>query len=168
MLNINYILAVYLPSLLRQSKMLSLLLSLAAPLRSLATTFENWKQQQTIFVQHNTQVIYLEHLLNEQFGDGINEMVITDGAYIVPIYLSNVADGYTPQYIHNANEDVQNAGTYDTVFVGQNSLIVDETDFFIDIPTALYSTLTAAQLQQIAAYVNRYKLAEYTFEIREI
>lgn len=168
MLNINYILAIWLPALLRQSKMLSLLLSLAAPLRSLVTLFETWKQQQTVFVQHNTQVIYLEHILNEQFGDGVNDIVITDGAYIVPVYLSNVADGYTPQYIHNANEDVQNAGTYDTVFVGQNSLIVGETDFYVDIPTALYATLTAVQLQQITAYVNRYKLAEYSFEIREI
>jgi len=120
-----------LPHFLRAPKALAWLDSLSRPLRTLNGVFSSFRNNTNYKLQFTSQVIYLEHYLNDQFDPVQRRIFITNindiGLRFIytlpeaeprqPIYLKS--EGETPIYMVTAQE------------------VLDTDNFIINVPISL-------------------------------
>lgn len=103
------------------------------------------------------QVIYLEHLLNDEFDTTQRRIYIADGqANVLPPFLFNKIEE-RPVYIHNKSENQNKFYLYN------KSEYFTTADFIVFVPNAI---LTASLVVEMERAVNYYKQAGKTFGIQ--
>lgn len=156
-LDFAYIIECLLPPFLRGPKMLAWLISLTKPIETLYNTFQAFRSSSLDKVSYNSQIIYLEKLLNDRFNPSmVAPIYIADVANISYTYVANKAEGYDPIYIGNKAE----AGT--PLYIGNRSEYQGQYEFKVMVPAAVYADLLAdneALLNTMKALINFYKLA---------
>lgn len=142
----------------RQLLMVQWLNLLIFPLKVLYSDFLNYRKKKLYRLSHNSQVCYMEAVLNDSYDSHLRRIRIQNGLFLQPVYF------YTPP-----EERPVYFGTqyfYDTV-----DLATEGADFIICIPEDLKPIDTIAldsYLSDIKALVDSYKLASKTYYIKWI
>lgn len=154
-----------LPPFLRGNIMIAWLSALSKPIEQLYVSFMSYRAATMIKVSYNSQVIYLEKLLNDTYNSGGTlPIYIYDTANTQVEYLANKAEGYQSPYIYNKSEP--DTGSW---YIGNKSEYNAQYDFIIMVPATLYATLLldgSTGLLNMTALVNFYRLAGKRFTIQ--
>lgn len=127
------------------------------PLDQLLQSFYSFFDQKKYELTFNGQVIYMEHVLNDQF-DTIDRLItITDSSLLDSLFLFTEAEANEPTYIHTAAE----AAT--PLYLNTYAEYYDDVDFIVNIP----STVTF-DLEQLKYWVNKYRIAPMRWDINII
>lgn len=151
----NYFLRLV-PWFLRKPIFLAWIEVLATGLQFLVDQLGEFYDETAYFLQFNSQVIYLEQVLNEQFPDGLDGIYI-ETIFLPPFVLFNDIEAQPPNYFYN---DVE---AEDPVYLYNISDAYGLNIFIVWIPAAL-----AGSELEIAAIVNLYALAGTTYTIQII
>lgn len=153
----QYVIECLLPPFLRKPKLIAWLMVLVSPIQTLWNEFSAYRLSILDQVSFNSQIIYLEKLLNDRYNIAMVQLIfITDVANVEYQYLANKAEGYPPLYLKNKAE----AG--DTLYIGNKSEYFGQYDFIVNVPLAIYTDLltnNSAGLNNMKALINFYKLA---------
>lgn len=103
------------------------------------------------------QVVYLEHLLNDEFDSNQRRIYIADGqANVLPPFVFNKIE-QRPIYLYNKSENQPKFYLYN------QSEYFTSSDFIVFVPNVLLSASLQVNLKRL---VNYYKQAGKTFEIQ--
>lgn len=126
---------------------------LVFPLKVLYQDFIKYRKKKLYRLSHNSQVCYMEAVLNDAYDPALRRIRIQNGLFLQPVYF------YTPP-----EERPVYFGTQ--YFYDPQDLITEGADFIVCIPEDLKpSTIIAldSYLSDIKALVNSYKLASKTY-----
>ena len=141
------------PNVLRRVKFVGLTNVFINPIKVLYQDFIAFKNETDILLKYNSQIIYLNKLLCDTYGNGI---YIDDVANISYTKLFNKTEGLSVTTIYKKSESgadtvMKNKAEYNTI-----------VDFKVMVPMTIYVQLTANSnklLNQMTVLINRYKLA---------
>lgn len=146
------------PDKLRSPHMIAWLYSLLKPLEYLVDRFAALRQETYTCVQHNGQVIYLEHALIEKFdlytlipSPGL--IFITDGEFFADVYVYFQAESIDTPFIYSRGETIPQ----DT-FLSNSSEYSATANFIINVPTAAFGV----DFNVMEALVKKLKVAGKT------
>lgn len=148
------------PLNVRGARFVAWLGSLLAALQSLNAAFKSWGDGLRYDLRFTGQVVYLEHVLNDQYDSALRRIYIADpaGSYSITTTLWNFIEAQTRTFFYNFSESqpAQVARNHSEVFVSG-------VDFVVKIPASLNVTLTLNRMRKL---IDRYRLAgkRYTFE----
>ncbi len=155
-IDVFYIMELLIPPLFRGDNFIQYM---RAPFRVLNQTrqafytfFDN-VEYELIF---DGQVIYLEHLLNDQFDGTLGRIYIGDADQIPPIYFFNAEEGDEPTYLFNNSESAPPVYLF-------NANSTSDYDFIVYVPVGF---VYDANLMKY--YINKYRCAGKRFKIQEI
>lgn len=100
-----------LPGTMRKMVMWRWLLVLIAPLLYVYNQFKGNRATNLYYLQHTSQVVYMQAVLNDVFDVVARRITIADGVYYVPIYMGVDAEE-SPIYMCKDSEAVPNTGMY--------------------------------------------------------
>lgn len=119
-------------------------------IQGLLLAFVNETEYDLLF---NAQIIYFEHVLNEQF-DPDDELIYIENVFLPPLYLYNKIEAQPPFYLRNASEGG------DPVYFRNYEEYASATQYIIHLPAGL-----AGQENEIIALVELYNLAGMNYEL---
>jgi hypothetical protein len=154
-IDLNWVIQALLPPFLRKDAMVAWLTSLVSQSQYLWAKFDLFRESMLDRVSFTSQVVYLEKLLNDKFNSYPDPIFISDVVNEDFVYLSNQAEEFEPIYIATASEDIE-------LYIGNYSEYAGQFDFMVNVPTLLYSELTAnnnALFNEMKAQINYYRLA---------
>ena len=139
------------PSFLRQPNIALLLLAANKGLRDTYAVFLSYRDSATYRLNHNSQVCYMQGVLNDYFDADARRIVIVDFTAYGAIFFWVDTD------------------TTDIVFMGDDNVVYfynDDVgiDFTVQIPIGLVSDLSSVSL--LKSLVNYYKLAGKTYSLQ--
>lgn len=142
------------PVFLRKPILLALLRAVCYPFSIIHANFLAYRDNVLYILDHDSTVYSIENVLNDRFDSADRMIYITDGFTKERIYLyTRVED--KPEYL-NPDITLYNRGDYADTGI----------DFIVWVPTAV--TVSAQDLIELRALVNRYKLAGKRFEIYRV
>lgn len=158
MFNFNYLntLILQLPVKLRQTKFIAWIEVLTKLVADMLNNFKTYRTIKLFFLQHNSQVMYLEHILNDRFNNAGTEIYIEGGSDQVKKYLYNKSEVKTPLYIYNKAE----VG-YTPTYIYNKKEQIPAVGFIIWVPDTLIF-----DENEMRALVNRLKLAGKMYTIK--
>ncbi|WP_136464955.1 hypothetical protein [Flagellimonas onchidii] len=146
------------PTFLRKVKLIAWLQVLIAPIKGLYNDFLKYRKKVDYKLNHNSQVCYLQKVLNDAFDNESKRIYIENGIFIQALYV------YAPK------EELP-------VYVGTQYIYSDgdltggQIDFIVNVPIGLKPSDPIALegfLSDMRALVNEYKLASKTYNIKWI
>lgn len=144
---------------LRTDVIIRFLRSIFAPIKTLVTHLNSFRNETTLKLSYNAQVCSIERLLNDRFDNVLRRITIGDMASV------NMLVAYENEYLDEriivadaADFEQYPVIVYDYVEVGDNT-----HRFIINIPDEVQLHNIEAQL---IALTNRYKFAGKTFRLR--
>lgn len=152
-INIDIIIRQILPPRKRSNSILEFLQAAVKPLKQLHQSFLDRRQQTLFYMAYNSQVIYLERLLNIVFNSGNPGIYIDDAVQFDYWFLYNTAENH-PQYIYNTDEN-------QPVWLYNQTEFETNYDFIVFVPLGLQFNEN-----QMKALINRYKLAGKRYTIQ--
>ncbi len=154
-IDLNYLMQVLLPPLLRQPTLKALLTALQSQVVFLQSDLYDFFDLVRYELSINGQVINLEHILNDKFDNVNREIYISDGTENPLVYLFNNSE---------PNEDLIIANTSEVaippVYLYNHIELEIEVDFIVNVPSTI--TLDENLLKSI---VNKYRCASKRFTI---
>jgi len=169
MFSFNFINAIKLlvPPRIRSTKLLLWVQAFIQVIDDLFTSVKSFRSDELFMLQHNSQVMYLEHILNDRFNpyftdppqaslDG-DEIYIDDGDDKNATIIYNKSESRTPPYIYNKSES-----GYDPVYIYNKGELSPLVGFIIWVP----DTFTYDE-NEMKALVNKLKLAGSQYRIIE-
>jgi len=160
-LNFKEVFKYLIPFRLRGIRAVEWVASLLAPLQSLNAVFVAWAGGVRYFLAFNGQVVYLEHVLNDQFDASLRRIYIDDpsGVVIITTYVHNKVEQQPPLYLYNVSDaSPSNPTVYNTseIFTGTD-------DFVVHVPVGVFSPAVQVQM---SALINQYRIAgkRYSFQ----
>ncbi len=152
-IDINTIIRQILPPFKRSQSILEYLRAAVHPLIELHQNFLEQRQKTLEYLAYNSQVIYLERLLNQVFNNGNTGIYISDAVQFDYWFLYNNAEQH-PQYLYNTSEN-------QPVFLYNEQEFDTNYDFIVWVPTAV-----TFNINRMRALINRYKLAGKRYDIQ--
>lgn len=154
----NKLLVWLLPTFLRRVKLSKWLKVLLHPITILYNDFLKYRKRVNYKLSHNSQVCYLQKVLNDSFDTEQKRIYIKNGLFIQALYV------YSPQ---------ENLPVYiDTQYIySDEDLIGRQDDFIVLVPSQLKPSNPIALegfLNDMKALINEYKLASKTYSIKWI
>lgn len=146
------------PTFLRRIKLYNWLRVIVSPIAALYSTFMSYRDVIRYRLNHNSQVCYLQAVLNDAFDNIDRRIIIKSGGFLQPLYV------YTPPEER-------------PVYIGKEYIYTTaqleggQSDFIVQFPIALKpvdATTLQGYLNDIESVVNEYKLASKTYEIQWI
>lgn len=101
----------------------------------------------------NAQIIYLEHVLNEQFPDSDPDIYI-ENVFTPPLYLNNQAEAQTPIYMRNNSEA-------DPLYMKNAEEFINSTQYIVHVDADI-----SDDEDEIAALIDTYNLSGMIYEIQ--
>ena len=147
-LNIDKLLVLLTPTLLRKRKLVAWLRMLATPLHKLLYDFQQARQADLYNLAHNSQVCYLRKALNDEFDPQLRRIKIEDGTRNIRRYI----------YQRNVNRPLYLGRMF---LYLQGNYIDGGVDFVVVLPRGL-----EYDKYKLEALVNFYKLAGKRWTIR--
>lgn len=142
-----------LPVRLRQPKLTAWLNSMISPVKWLHARFLEKREQDQYFLVHNSQVVFLEAVLNDTFDPVGRGIAITDGTYLDPIYTFTVPES-NPIWLATGTEVGGTLYTAPQVLYTNGETSTEGNAFIINVPLAV-----TFDEERMRAVVNRYRLA---------
>ncbi len=144
-----------LPTIFRQPKWQDWAMVLVRGLKDIHTAFLQFRADTTYWLYFNGQIIYLEHVLNDQFDPTSRGIYIENLADIQYDYLHNSIEQRTPVYLDNKSENKP----FD-YFVNQSEYDTHVT-FTVWVPVSV-----TFDQNKMKAIVNKYRIAGKTYDIK--
>ncbi len=153
-----------LPIDLRQPKTINWLEVLLKPLARLHASFLTYRLDALYKVAQNSQVCYLEKILNDTFNYTQHRIYIRNAKLNEPVWFYEIKDN-KPVYFYDI---VANKPVY---FREETALQGDGIDFIVFLhsdlwPGGIYAPETIAWLAQMAALIDYYKLYSKTYRFQ--
>lgn len=143
------------PISLRKEKNLVWLDVLVKLINDLKSVLLGFREDQLFFLAHNSQVIYLEHILNAKFNNGGSEIYIEDGNDKTKTYIFNKSEGAAITYYYNKSELKPQKYLYNRI--EQTPLVA----FIVKVPSILIF-----DEDEMSTLIKRLKLAGKEFTIK--
>lgn len=156
-IDLYFLIEITLPPFLRGINLLSLLTAAIKPIVQTQQSFYQFYEDKKYELTFNGQVIYLEHLLNDQFDSVLRRIYIEDGDQTTNIYLFNNSENNEAEYVFNKSENKEDLYLFNT------SVTYTDLDFIVFIPIGLVYNENLMKF-----YINKYRLAGKRFQIQEI
>lgn len=156
MFNIDFdnLIAILLPAFLRKGKYFAWLKALCFPVVKLYDEFTSKRNADLYNIAHDSRVFSIQAVLNDRFDTEARRIYITDGFTKSRIYLYTRTEN-KPVYLA-PSIPLYNRGDYADTGV----------DFIVWVPTSV--SLSAQDLIELSALVNKYKLASKRFKVYRI
>jgi hypothetical protein len=148
-----------LPPLRRKLILLDWIYALVSPIKTIHAQFMQLISKLRYDLQFNSQVIYLEYLLNLRFNGGLNTIFIADGSTATNVYVSKQIESQDPIYIVNSTELTPD---YINVYVHYSGEFIGYADFIVFVPINLQYNEA-----EMMALINKYKLAGKIYSIKK-
>lgn len=160
-LNFKEVFKYLIPFQIRGNRIVEWVAALLAPVQSLNVVFSAWAGGVRYFLAFNGQVVYLEHVLNDQFDASLRRIYIDDpgGTVIVTTYVHNKIEQQPTLYLYNvADADPNNPIIYNT-----SEIYTSTDDFIVHVPAGVFSPTVQVQM---SALINQYRIAgkRYSFQ----
>jgi len=144
-----------LPTFLRKVKLFTWLQVLIAPIKELYSDFLKFRKRVNYKLSHNSQVCYLQKVLNDAFDTELKRIYIENGIFLQALYV------YTPE---------EQLPVYiDTQYIYSDAdLMGGADDFIVRVPIELKPASPIALegfLSDMKALINEYKLGSKTYNI---
>lgn len=148
--NKSNLIRLLLPLSLREPKTRGWLGALTEPVWYLYDAFKKNRSDNLYYLTHNSQVVYMQVVLNDRFDNTLRRISIVDGDDTAPIYV-HTREELKPIYVHTRVED-------DPLYLYTRG----ETNvgFIVLVPAAVIFDMV-----EIKALVDRYKLPGITYKI---
>ena len=139
------------------SMMVAWMKCLVSPVKYVQVLFNANRANDLYVLAHDGQVCYLDAALNDLFDNTLRRIYISDPAYIDPDYLYRRNEG-KPLYLYQRSE-------HKPVYLYQRSETYEGAGvtFIVNVPIAL--GLTAGQVLQLRALVNKYRLPGMMYSV---
>lgn len=152
--DLNRVVRQFLPVRKKQPVMLAFVYSLIYPITELYERFLVFRETIIFKARYNSQIMYIEHLLNSYFNEGGTSIYIQDGVIIDEFYLFKNSEPNDAEYIYKVSE----GGTDRYLYL--DSEYGSIVDFIVNVPSAItYDT------NLMKAWINRYKMAGKKYSI---
>ena len=152
----SILLRLLLPTRLRKPRMLAFLNAAVEPIRELYQSFLSFREASLYKVRFNSQIVYLEAVLNDQFDAVQRRIRIENAEYIPGLFL------YDPEqaldvYIYRPNNNRD-------VYLRDYGQVGNAFDFYVFVP---FNPITSNSTLEnsIMSYVNYYKLYSKNYQI---
>lgn len=154
-----------LPVGLRQTKNVAWAKALTTLVKDLMAVFTVYRSEKLFFLAHNSQVVYLEHILNYYFNPAVNAadpdylgngIYISDGIENDELYIFNTEELADDTFLHNSSET-----PFTEVYLHDSDTYIPVVGFVINIP----DTFTIDE-NRLRALVNRLRLAGKLYTIK--
>lgn len=145
-----------LPTFLRKANHIAWLDSLCTPLKEVYEAFLKYRDRVNYKLSHNSQVCYLQAVLNDAFDSQQRRIAIENGRFLQALYVYT-AEEQRPVYIGSQ------------YIYTDEDLLSGNTDFVIKVPLELRPSGAIALeglVNDIKALTNEYKLASKTYNIQ--
>lgn len=136
-----------LPVRLRQSRTVAWLMALIAPVQSLYAAFIAYRDECSYFLNHTSQVVYMEAAMNDVFDPVNRGIYIVDGAVYDPLWLYQEAE-LKPLYVRMASESSPQW------LYTELETLVGQADFIVRVPVAV-----TFDMDRLKALIDKYRLA---------
>lgn len=148
------------PVFLRGTKQLAWLKTLLSALQTSNFNFTIFVSTTLFYLSFNGQVIYLEHILNDQFDLSLRRIYIDDdsGVNITPLVVFNKSEKQPSLVVYNKSENQVPTGA-----VFNKNAVVGNMDFIIYVPNGILTTQRIAAMNQV---INKYKIAGKRYIIK--
>ncbi|MCZ2393426.1 MAG: hypothetical protein LC105_06200 [Chitinophagales bacterium] len=145
-----------LPIRLRKPLWAEFLNALTKPLRSVYTAFKDNRKSNLYRLHITSQVVYLKKLLNDKYDSIKRGIEIVDGVSFDVTYLFQEEED-KPVYLFTEDENQP------VILYKETETYINSADFIIEIPSGV--SYNEKELEEL---VNRYKLANKTFDIKNL
>lgn len=147
----------FFPYILRKTKLLALMESVALPIQTLVFAFLVYVETTRYNLKITGQTIVLQNYLNDKM-DFIQRRIIIIHPQITQNFIWNKTENQSPDFVSFKNE------IYSSPFVkNKNENINGIADFVVKIPLDI-----SLQIPKIKAFIENYKLAGKTYQIQII
>lgn len=147
---------------LRKAKYVGYMLAAAAPLKSLYNVFLGFKDDAIYKVSHNSQICYMQKVLNDSFDDDLRRIVIKNAIIFEPSWFYHPEDN-KPLFFYN---EADNLPVY---FYNPQDFLGDGVDFTVIVPLAI-KPITPAEVitfeTKMRAQIDYYKLYSKNYIIK--
>lgn len=152
----SILLRLLLPTRLRKPRMLAFLNAAIEPIRMLYQSFLSFREASLYKVRFNSQIVYLEAVLNDQFDPFLRRIRIENASFTPGLYL------YEP-------EQQLDVYLYDPFIPNSTDVYLqdfdgDGFDFFVFVPFEPEASNGTLE-NSIKSYVNYYKLYSKNYQI---
>lgn len=151
----------FLPVALRRPLLFGFVRSLLRPVELLHGEFLTFRTESLYKVRHNSQIVYMEAVLNDAFDPELRRIRIANAVFKTPVYF------YEPE----ENREVwfyEPADNNPVYFNEQNEFAGDGVDFSVLVPPALQPGTEPAELAMLTkmrGLVDNYKLYSKNYNI---
>ncbi len=150
------------PAFLRKPKALSWIKTLCMPIIQLYADFNDYRQQCDYLLNHTSQVIYLEKLLNDKFRPiDLDPIYIEDTPSIETFNIYNSDEGLETCHLYNQNEP----GAIPLILYNEEEIYMPQ-DFIVYIVSDIYDGLTNQQFTEMRNMLNTFKFAGVRYTIK--
>lgn len=150
------------PFSIRNPKMVEFVGALLQPLQTVNGWFVDFVEGTRYDLRFNGQVVYLEHVINDQFDTNFRRIYIDDpaGQQVFAPYIFNRIEEQPPLYLFTISDAKP---LLENIVLRNASELVVTTDFVVYVPVSIFTT--ALQVQ-ISALIDKYRIAgkRYTFQ----
>lgn len=160
-INWNRLAVEMLPIALRKPALLAIVTSMLRPLELLHLDFLNFRAASLYRVRHNSQIVYMESMLNDIFDPWQKRIRIVNTVFKTAINF------YEPE----ENKEVfffEPTDNKPVIFREQNELSGDGFDFMVFVPPALRPSIPSketAMITRMRAEIDYYKLYSKNYNI---
>ena len=159
----SILLRLLLPTRLRKPRILAFLNAAIEPIRMLYQSFLSFREASLYKVRFNSQIVYLEAVLNDQFDNELRRIRIENATFKPGLYLyepEQMLDVFLYQSFMGDNVRPNDPPTYLTSFLTESG----DFDFFVFVP--FEPEASDGNLEnRIKSYVNYYKLYAKNYQI---
>lgn len=139
----------------RKPKLLATIKCLIAPTVWLYDILKAFVNETLYYLYHNSQVVFMQAALNDQFDTVLRRITIVDGPDIDPLYIYQVAED-KPVYIYTEAEN-------QPVYIYTEAETIAGPDFIVRVPNTI-----SFNDKQMVALIERYRLPSkhnYTIQL---
>ena len=150
------------PTFLRKRNHVKWLRVLVKPIATLKNQFLDFRAESLYKLNHNSQIIYLEKVLNDAFDAETRKIYINNAQINEPVWFYEIADN-KPVFFY---EIADNKPVY---FREESELVGDGIDFTVFVPIQLKPLQTQQLddfLNQMRALIDYYKLYSKNYQIQ--
>lgn len=142
------------PPVQREDWLLEYIKSAFKPLDTLKQQFYIFYEKQKYELTFNGQVIYLEHVLNDQFDNIDRGIYITDATLIQSKYIFTDIENNEETFLYMESEGEPPYNIY------TNQEYIDDVDFIVNIPSAV-----TYDEDLLKFWVNKYRITPMRWKI---
>lgn len=134
---------------------MAFLMVLIKPVQQLHETFKSFRIESLYKVRHNSQIAYLENVLNDTYDSQLRRIRIANAVFKTPVYF------YEPEENREVffYEPVDNQPVY---FHNSDEFVGDGFDFYVFVPPDLEPLILLTQMKGL---INYYKLYSKNYNI---